>query len=156
MSAPPSLLKLAAFDADDLAVVSAAMQDCVIKADDMAFLQHEKRFALVGNRFAWEVNRNRKAPPYERRRTGLQVTRVLRAERAGLADDRPDDVLNLLSIAFTEGDAPAGLVELSFAAGASVRLHVECLELAIADLGGAWTTDSLPDHQLSGSDEDSA
>ena len=142
----PNLLKLAAFDADDLAVLSAAMQDCIIKAGDMAFLPGEKRFALVGNRFAWEVNADRPAPPYERRRTGLQVTRVLRAERAGLDPSRPDDVLDLLSIGFEASDAPAGTVTLAFAGGATVRLHVECLELAMADLGGAWTTENLPRH----------
>ncbi|MBV6656810.1 MAG: DUF2948 family protein [Devosiaceae bacterium] len=139
-------LKLAAFDADDLAVVSAAVQDMIVKVGDMTYLPRDKRFALVGNRFAWEINAERKRPPYQRRRSGLQVTRVIKAERAGLRSDRPDDVLDLLSITFEPSDAPEGSVLFAFAGGASVRLHVECLELAMADLGGAWTTQSLPRH----------
>lgn len=146
MTDTPTPLKLAAFDADDLTVVSAAMQDAIVKAGDMTFLAGEKRFALVANRFAWEVNAARHKPPYERRRTGLQVTRVLRVELAGVDRGRPDDVLDLLSIAFDETDDPAGTLTLSFAGGATVRLHVECLELAMADLGGAWATRSKPDH----------
>lgn len=146
MSDTPQLLKLAAFDTDDLAVVSAAMQDAIVKTGEMTYLAGEKRFALVANRFAWEVNAERSKPPYERRRTGLQVTRALKAELAGLDLKRPDDVLELLSISFEATEEPAGAVTLAFSGGATVRLHVECLELAMADLGGAWTTDALPKH----------
>lgn len=146
MSDTPNLLKLAAFDSEDLGVVSAAMQDAVIKTSDMTYLPGEKRFALVGNRFAWEVNAGRKKPPYERRRTGLQVTRVLKAQLAGLDRSRGDDVLNLLSITFEPQDIPEGQLTLTFAGGATVRLHVECLELAMADLGGAWSTKAMPAH----------
>lgn len=140
------MLKLAAFDAEDLAVISAAMQDAIVKTGEMTFLAGEKRFALVCNRFAWEVNAARAKPPYERRRTGFQITRALRAELAGLDLSRPDDVLELLSISFEMNDDPAGIVLLAFSGGASVRIHVECLELAMSDLGGAWTTDNLPQH----------
>ena len=156
MSTPPQLLKLAAFDADDLAVVSTAMQDAIVKTGEMTYLAGEKRFALVGNRFAWEVNAARTKPPYERRRTGLQVTRTLKAELAGIDLKRPDDVLELLSIAFTATDEPAGIVTLAFSGGATVRLHVECLELAMADLGGAWTTDALPQHPDTPSDSETS
>lgn len=150
----PKMLKLAAFDVEDLAVISAAMQDAIVKTGEMTYLPSEKRFAMVCNRFAWEVNAEREKPPYERRRTGLQVTRALKAERAGLDPQRPDDVLELLSIAFEPGEEPAGTVVFAFAGGATVRLHVECLELAMADLGGAWTTDALPRHPDSPADAD--
>ncbi|MFK7792701.1 MAG: DUF2948 family protein [Devosiaceae bacterium] len=146
MNDTPNLLKLAAFDGDDLAVISAAMQDAIVKTGEMTFLPAEKRFAMVSNRFAWEVNAARKKPPYERRRTGLQITRTLKAEIAGIDLKRPDDVLELLSIGFEMTDQPSGVVMLAFAGGATVRLHVECLELAMSDLGGAWTTQSIPQH----------
>ncbi|MEM6712479.1 MAG: DUF2948 family protein [Pseudomonadota bacterium] len=142
----PKVLKLVAFDADDLTVISAATQDMVIKTGEMTYLPTDKRFALVGNRFAWEVNADRKSPPYERRRTGVQVTRVMQAQLAGVDRSRTDDVLELLSIVFEMTDEPAGTVTFAFAGGATVRLLVECLELAMADLGGAWTTDNLPRH----------
>lgn len=146
MSSTPNMLKLAALDTEDLAVISASLQDAIVKTGEMTFLVSEKRFAMVCNRFAWEVNAGRAKPPYERRRTGFQITRALRAELAGLDLSRPDDVLELLSISFDATDEPAGIVLLAFAGGASVRVHVECLELAMSDLGGAWATDNLPQH----------
>ena len=47
MSTPPdkSTLKLIALDADDLKVMSAHLQDAVLKIADMAFVPRERRFA---------------------------------------------------------------------------------------------------------------
>ena len=47
-------LKLIALDADDLAIVSAHLQDAVLKAADLVYLPREQRFALALRRFDWE------------------------------------------------------------------------------------------------------
>ena len=49
------LLKLRASDEEDLAVVSAILQDSVIAMYEMTFLKEECRFAFVANRFRWEA-----------------------------------------------------------------------------------------------------
>jgi hypothetical protein len=43
-------LKLAAFDADDLAVLSAHLQDAVIRVGDVTYLPDKRRFAPPGRR----------------------------------------------------------------------------------------------------------
>ncbi|MBS7539181.1 DUF2948 family protein [Ancylobacter lacus] len=48
-------LKLIALDVEDLAVISAHLQDAVVRVGDMAFLPREHRFALLTNRFDWEA-----------------------------------------------------------------------------------------------------
>ena len=48
-------LKLLALDEDDLKVMSAHVQDAVMKVGDLQFLPAAKRFVLPMNRFAWEV-----------------------------------------------------------------------------------------------------
>ena len=50
----PGLLKLRAHDAEDLAVVSALLQDAIVPAKEMTFLADERRFVMVANRFMWE------------------------------------------------------------------------------------------------------
>ena len=62
-------------------------------------------------------------------------------------DQGKDEVLNLLAVAFSETDAPAGVVTLIFSGGAALRLEVECLEAELADLGPAWGTEICPDHR---------
>jgi hypothetical protein len=47
-------LALAALDDDDLAIVSAHLQDGLLKVKDMTWLQRDKQFAFVINRFVWE------------------------------------------------------------------------------------------------------
>ena len=51
-------------------------------------------------------------------------------------------MLSLLAIRFVAADAPAGMVELDFSGGATIRLDVECIEARLADLGGAWEASS--------------
>src|SRR4029450_10962026 len=49
---PP--LKIIARDAEDLAVVSACLQDALIPLNEMRYLPQERRFIMVANRFRWE------------------------------------------------------------------------------------------------------
>ncbi len=138
-------LKLLAFDADDLAVMSAHLQDAVVKLADMTFLPREGRFALVVNRFDWE---GAAAGENRRRRTGLHFDRVRGARRLRIEAADADAVLNLLAVTFEETDAPAGVVTLVFSGDRAVRLDVECLEAAMSDLGPMWSTEHRPDHPL--------
>ena len=52
-------LKLVARDADDMKVLSACLQDSVMKVADMAHLSQARRFVLMVNRYCWEkINTN--------------------------------------------------------------------------------------------------
>jgi hypothetical protein len=141
-----ALLKLIALDEDDLKVVSAHVQDAVLKVADLDYRAREKRLVLGLNRFAWEKDA-RSGKGDERRRAVLHFDRVLKARLNGFDPARPDMVLSLLAITFTPGDAPAGVVELVFSGGAGIRLDVECLEARLADLGAAWEASSRPRHK---------
>jgi len=51
-----------------------------------------------------------------------------------MPSNTPDAVLSLIGIGFEPVDAPSGHVVLLFEGGSAVRLSVECLEAAMADL----------------------
>jgi hypothetical protein len=140
-------LKLLALDGDDLAVLSANTQDAIIRVGDMAYLPHNKRFALVMARFDWE---GALAGRCERRHAGLRFERVTRVTLSGLRQDRPDTVLNLLSLSFEPGALPSGFVCLTFSGGAMIRLEVECIEAEMHDLGPRWPARAVPGHPLAG------
>ena len=135
------MLKLAALDAEDLAVISAQMQDALVKVGDMAFNRSRRQFALVANRFAWDADEDR-----QRRRSGLHFDRVLSVRSRGIPRHDADAVLSLLSIGFEMGDAPAGDVVLTFSGGGDIRLTVECIEAQLRDLGPVWQASSVPSH----------
>ena len=121
-------LKLIAFDADDLAVISAHLQDAVLKVGDIAYLPRERRFAAVGNRFDWAdalTDGKAKTRDYVRRQMALRFERVLGAQLQGIDPKKEGAVLSLLAIAFEPGEAPedpSGHVTLHFADGAAIRL----------------------------------
>jgi hypothetical protein len=145
--------KLAALDADDLAVVSAHVQDAVVRVGDLLWSPGEKRFGLLMNRYAWEAADPRRAAGNgERRRACLQFDRVLAAKTARIRRDVPDAVLSLLAVTFEPAAdpalAPSGAIVLTFAGGGGVRLEVECVEARLADLGAAWEARAKPEHEV--------
>ncbi len=141
-------LKLVALDAEDLAVISAHLQDAVLRIGDMVWLAREQRFAAVANRFDWAKALRDGTGPYERRRTGLRFERVLSVKVRNLSLNAKNRVLELLAIRFEETDAPAGYITLIFAGGGAIRLEVECIEAEMCDLGAAWRAKRMPDHGL--------
>lgn len=143
------MLRLSALDVEDLAIISAQMQDAVLLAGDMTFNARRKQFVLLANRFAWDD-----IDTPQRRRTGLHFDRVLSVKTLNMSHLEKDEVLSLLSVTFTETDAPSGEVLLSFAEGATIRLTVECLECQMADLGPAWAARAVPSHPLDDAEEE--
>ena len=146
------LLKLAAFDAEDLQVLSAHMQDAVIRVGDICYLPREKRFAFLANRFNWlsadDESGRGDGGQFERRRTAVHFERVLRAQCSRIRQNAKDAVLELLAVNFEETNSPGGWITLVCAGGGMIRLEVECIEAAMADLGPAWSTRTCPCHPL--------
>ncbi|MCC2097207.1 MAG: DUF2948 family protein [Hyphomicrobiales bacterium] len=144
-------LHLIAFDADDIAVLSAHLQDAIARVADMTYRRHERRFALLTSRFDWTAAVNGK----NRRRTaGLHFDHVLAVQHAGFGQEERDAVLNLLNVEFEPGEAPAGRITLVFSAGAAIRLDVECIDAQLNDIGRGWRSRARPDHHLTDEDAD--
>jgi len=144
-----TLLKLNALDSDDLGVLSAHLQDAVVKIGDMAYLERDQQFVMVLNRFDWNsaLGAKRDKKSYDRHRTGLQFGRVLSVKKSNVMQVDKEAVIDLLTIEFTPTQAPSGTITLVFAGGGAVRLEVECIEARLSDLGLTWQTDNLPDHE---------
>jgi hypothetical protein len=126
--------KLIALDADDLAVISANVQDAVVRAGDIIWRRDEKRLVLGMNSLDWDVSISGKTSP-RRLFSALRFDRVLACKSRNIDSDAPDVVLDLIGIEFDACDPPAGNVVLLFAGGSALRLEVECLECELADLG---------------------
>jgi hypothetical protein len=145
-------LKLIALDKEDIEVVSAHLQDAVVKAADIRWRPAEKRLVIALNRFDWEAAHSA-VPEYRRRRAALRFERVTACKcRNCIAVEavQAGRVLNLLAVLFEGTDHPAGVVTLTFSGGATLRLEVECLEAELADLGPAWITECCPAHNVDG------
>jgi len=138
--APP--LRLLAQDAEDLAVISAALQDAVAKLGDIAYEPKGRRLTIAFNRYRWEAGGG------ERIRSALQLGGVLKVQTRKLKRHAPDAVLEILAMTFEPGEAPGGTVTLSFAGGGDLRAEVECVEAVLADVSRPWPTPRKPAHEL--------
>ena len=142
-------LKLVALDKDDIEVVSAHVQDALVKVADILWRPREHRFVMALKRFDWmnavDALKN-KAPDYRRCRTALRFERVKACKCRDLDQSDKKALLNLLAVEFVERDGPSGTVTLTFSGGGAIRLEVECLEAELVDLGEVFTAMACPDH----------
>ena len=139
-------LKLLALDTEDLAVVSAHMQDAVFKTADIAYAPRAGQLSLTVNRFVWEKDL-RDDNSFERRRAVLTFKRVEAVRSIGFDRGNGDQVLSLLALRFEQnGEGPDGVLELVLSGDAMISLDVECIEAQLTDTGGAWGTASKPSH----------
>lgn len=144
-------LKLLALDSEDLQILSAHMQDAVINIGDMTYLPAEQNFVAIVSRFNWmkvqekeEVSKE----DLERRQTRLRFSRVLGAQVHNLKLNSKSNALELLAISYEATTEPEGYITLVFSGDSAVRLHVECIEAELNDVGAVWSAKSLPEHKI--------
>lgn len=142
-------LKLAALDEEDLRVLSAHVQDAVVKVADIRWSPTNGTLIIPMNRFAWEeTQRPRKRVADQRRRAILHFDRVKAVKSAGVTATQRDLVLSILAIVYAEAEAPAGTVSLVCSGDMMINLEVECIEARLTDLGAAWGASMRPKHAL--------
>jgi len=148
-------LKLRAGDSEDLAVISAILQDALVTVGEMVYLPEESRFVLVANRFRWEPLPDGGRKNFERTLSGLCFDGVSGVQRRGFRPRDGDRILSLLAIRAEtpiDPDGKATAIILDFAGGSSVRLEVEQLLCHLDDLGEPWPTRWRPKHPVAESD----
>jgi hypothetical protein len=141
-------LRLRAETADDLAVVSALVQDAVAQTSEISWAPRRRRFALLLNRFRWEDTpaAGRQGRPFERVQAVLTVEGVLRARGGGIDPRDRDLVLEVLALAFDPGADGAGTLRLILAGDGEIALEVECLDVRVADVTRPYVARSRPSH----------
>jgi hypothetical protein len=133
-------LKLLAEDGDDLTVLAAALQDAVAKIGDMVFEPRARRLTIAFNRYRWEGGE-------ERVRSALQIGSVLGLKSRRLRRGAKDAVVELLTVGFEPGEAPGGVLVLTFAGGGDLRVTVECVDAILMDISQPWPAKRSPGHE---------
>jgi hypothetical protein len=139
-------LKLLAQDEEDLKIVSAHLQDAILRVGDLAYLPKQHRFVVMLSRFCWEDCPD--AGIGARVLTGLHFDSVLKVQSQNLRQDDPEAVAVLLAIDFTSGDDGGGMVDLLLSGGGRIRLYVECIEAAMRDMSEPRPAVARPEHDL--------
>ncbi len=129
-------LRLRAETPEDLAVISALVQDAVCQPDRIAWMPRRHRFTLLLNRFRWEdrTAAERQHRPFERIQSLLTVDSVMRARTSGVDPADRELVMAVLSIGFEPTEDGAGRVRLVLAGDGEIVLDAECLDVSLVDV----------------------
>ena len=141
----PEPVKFIALDQEDLAVVSAHVQDAAVRVGDVIWQAREQRLVIPLNRFDW-MAAECGGHDLKRCRSVLRFERVSSLKCRHVDPAAKERVLNLLAVEFEMLDAPSGCVQLTFSDDVVLRVQVECLEAELADLGPVWPAAARPIH----------
>ena len=136
--APVEPLRLLAEDAVDLQIISAALQDAILRPVDIRWEKEARRLTIVLSRFCWECGGTRVM-------SAMQFGDV-EAVKSRRLPRLPESALELLALDFEPTEAPGGRVILMFAGGGDLRIDVECLDAVLTDLSDRWPARMAPTH----------
>ena len=135
---PMEPLRLLAEDAVDLQIISAALQDAIMRPVDIRWEKDARRLTIVLSRFCWECGGTRVM-------AAMQFGDV-EAVKSRRLPRLPEAALELLALDFEPTEAPGGRVILMFAGGGDLRIDVECLDAVLTDLSDRWPARVAPTH----------
>jgi len=138
-------LKLSALDAEDLGVISAAVQDALVAVRDCVLFEEDNRFVLLLNRFRWEADPTVDTP-HSRTHSALVFNEVAAVRHHNIPLDEPDRMLELLAVTLDYKGANDRSVTLRFAADRAIRLEIARLACHLGDVGEPWPTPWKPAH----------
>jgi hypothetical protein len=141
-------LKLRAEDADDLAVLSACLQDALVPVRDLAYVPDQRIFVFVANRFRWESPLLSSPGGAARQRILCAVTfsTVDAVSYRGFRRSAEDRILALLAIRLEAAGPAASVIRLEFSGNAVIRLEATRVLCHAKDLGDPWPTQWHPRH----------
>ena len=142
LTAPVEPLRLLAEDAEDLHVISAALQDAIMRPVDIVWEPAARRVTLALSRFCWECGGTRVM-------AAMQFGDVISVKSRRLPRG-PETALELLAMEFAPDEAPGGRVIMMFAGGGDLRIDVECLDAVLTDLSDRWPARIAPTHLADG------
>jgi hypothetical protein len=141
-------LKLRAEDADDLAVLSACLQDALVPVRDLAYVPDQQIFVFIANRFRWESGRQ-PAPGeggHQRILCALTFSAIVGASYRGFRRSDENRILALLAIRPEPVSGGGQAIHLEFSGGAAIRLDVARILCHAKDVGEPWPTPWHPRH----------
>ncbi len=134
-------LKLLAESEEGVVVISAALQDAIIRIGSVKFDKNKQIFHLLVSRFCHEEEQAKRC------QSALAIYNVLQVKSRGIDKSDPDAFAVLLAINYEKSSpAPACKIKLLFAGGGEILLDCDMVELRLIDLQSERATDKIPVH----------
>ncbi len=139
-------LKLIAKTDADLKVISAHLQDSIVKTSDIANLKKNKIFLMQLNRFMWEDVEKGVFRKNKRIRTVLKFDNVLHVRSKNINQMKGDRFLDFLAIESKEMPDKNYEMNLIFSGDVIIKIIAEAIEVKLDDQGTPWESKNKPKH----------
>ena len=140
-------LKLIAKTDEDLRVISAHLQDSIVKTSDIANLKKNRIFLMQLNRFMWEDVEKGVFRKNKRIRTILRFENILKVTSKNVNQKKNDRFLDFLAIETSKMPDKNYEMNLIFSGDIVIKLVAEAIEVTLDDQGSAWESKNKPKHK---------
>ncbi len=140
-------LKLIAKTNEDIRVISAHLQDSIVKTSEIASLQKNRIFLMQLNRFMWEDVEKGVFRKNKRIRTVLKFENVLYVKSKNINQKKSDRFLDFLAIETIEMPDKNYEMNLIFSGDVIIKIIVEAIEVTLDDQGMPWESKNQPKHE---------
>ena len=139
-------LKLIAKTEEEIKVLSAHLQDSIVKTSEIANLKKNRIFLMQLNRFMWEDVEKGVFRKNKRIRTVLKFENVLKVTSKNVNQKKNDRFLDFLAIETIKMPDKNYEMNLIFSGDTVIKLITEAIELTLDDQGLPWESKNKPKH----------
>ena len=140
-------LKLIAKTDEDLRVISAHLQDSIVKTSDIANLKKNRIFLMQLNRFMWEDVEKGVFRKNKRILSVLKFENVVSVSSKNLNQKKNDRFLDFLAIETSKMPDKNYEMNLIFSGDIVIKLVAEAIEVTLDDQGSPWESKNKPKHK---------
>ena len=141
-------LKLIGNNHEDLKIISAYIQDSIVAVKDMVFLEQNRIFIMMINRFMWENVEKETFRRNKRIRCAIKFEEVLKVKSKEINQKSKNKILECLAIKCSEISNSNYEIKIFFAGDSIITLISETIEVVMHDLGKAWNVKHVPKHKI--------
>jgi len=140
-------LKLKANDENDLKVFAAYLQDSITVPEDIKYLEKNKTFICVFNRFMWEDAEKGIFRDNKRIRSALKIDEV-RSVKSKNLNPKEKKALEFLTINIEQDNKENVNINLLFSGNMTISVNVEAINATLEDFSDSWKTKTKPFHKI--------
>ena len=139
-------LKLIGKNQEDLQIISAHLQDSIVKVKDIVFLKKNRTFMMITNRFMWEDVEKGVFRDNKRIRCAVRFEEVIKVKSKNINQKNKNRLLEYLAIECNLTNDEIYEIKIFFSGGSIITLISEVIEIVMHDIGKPWMVKHIPKH----------
>ena len=141
-------LKLIGKNQEDLKIISTYIQDSIVTVGDMVFLEKNRIFLMIVNRFMWENVEKEVFRKNKRIRCAVKFEEVIKVESKNINQKNKNRPLECLAIKCNLIFDETYKIKIFFAGNSIITIISEVIEAALHDIGKPWNVKHIPIHKI--------